>query len=345
MAKVSESGLNLSSDLVSLVQVYDQHQIKKEPEDLTQQRSSGNNGNGNNSSGNNSSSSSSHCQSSDRIMRNDKVHSSVISRALANGELANGNNNNNNITNLEPLSTHATSIHLESEQSTSSSSVVVHIRRPNDSVATDPGSLSSALLVSANNSLELVRADMQQQQQQQVIQHYSSAAETFAPTTITTIQSVHGYDSPGAYAVMSPSGQTRYTTINQAAIRQSNSGVYSVASAGASSNTDYYRDYFASNDQYQRPVTHLSYDNHETSSFGDRCNVRQASVYKQQGSGLIVDLPSPDSGIGTDAITPREQSVVQQVSRFNCHCIRSRVLMPSFFFVFFCFSLSQNMRH
>lgn len=30
-------------------------------------------------------------------------------------------------------------------------------------------------------------------------------------------------------------------------------------------------------------------------------------------AGLTVDLPSPDSGIGADAITPRDQNNIQQV--------------------------------
>lgn len=31
-------------------------------------------------------------------------------------------------------------------------------------------------------------------------------------------------------------------------------------------------------------------------------------------AGLTVDLPSPDSGIGADAITPRDQNTIQQVN-------------------------------
>lgn len=49
--------------------------------------------------------------------------------------------------------------------------------------------------------------------------------------------------------------------------------------------------------------------------------VRQSTAYHGKGviaaataAGLTVDLPSPDSGIGADAITPRDQTTMQQVS-------------------------------
>ncbi|XP_025834270.1 protein grainyhead isoform X2 [Agrilus planipennis] len=55
-----------------------------------------------------------------------------------------------------------------------------------------------------------------------------------------------------------------------------------------------------------------------TNSFVERY-VRQSSAYHSKGviaaataAGLTVDLPSPDSGIGTDAITPRDQNTIQQ---------------------------------
>jgi len=60
-----------------------------------------------------------------------------------------------------------------------------------------------------------------------------------------------------------------------------------------------------------------------TSAFVERY-VRHGSPYSQKGViaaatavGLTVDLPSPDSGIGADSITPRDQAAIQQVSFFN----------------------------
>lgn len=56
-----------------------------------------------------------------------------------------------------------------------------------------------------------------------------------------------------------------------------------------------------------------------TANFVERY-VRQSSAYHNKGviaaataAGLTVDLPSPDSGIGADAITPRDQNTLQQV--------------------------------
>lgn len=56
-----------------------------------------------------------------------------------------------------------------------------------------------------------------------------------------------------------------------------------------------------------------------TANFVERY-VRQSSAYHSKGviaaaTGLTVDLPSPDSGIGADAITPRDQNTLQQVGR------------------------------
>lgn len=54
-----------------------------------------------------------------------------------------------------------------------------------------------------------------------------------------------------------------------------------------------------------------------TASFVERY-VRQSSYHNKgviAAAGLTVDLPSPDSGIGADAITPRDQNAIQQVRR------------------------------
>lgn len=44
-------------------------------------------------------------------------------------------------------------------------------------------------------------------------------------------------------------------------------------------------------------------------------HAKSALVYTKTvtAAGLTVDLPSPDSGIGADAITPRDQNNIQQV--------------------------------
>jgi transcription factor CP2-like protein len=39
----------------------------------------------------------------------------------------------------------------------------------------------------------------------------------------------------------------------------------------------------------------------------------KTSVSAATVAGLTVDLPSPDSGIGAEAVTPRDQTAIQQV--------------------------------
>lgn len=72
-----------------------------------------------------------------------------------------------------------------------------------------------------------------------------------------------------------------------------------------------------------------------TASFVERY-VRQSSYHNKgviAAAGLTVDLPSPDSGIGADAITPRDQNAIQQVgprlnmkllTSFGFHLVRSK---------------------
>lgn len=118
-----------------------------------------------------------------------------------------------------------------------------------------------------------------------------------------------------------------------------NSAIYSStgrpsSSSGFSVSDPYYREYFttvASGAGTPEPVyssqlrqSQLGYGEETaggsaTASFVERY-VRQ-SAYHGKGviaaataAGLTVDLPSPDSGIGADAITPRDQNTLQQVS-------------------------------
>ena len=283
------SGHAASSAASEAMEVYGQSHVKKEPEDLTHRRSG-------------------HCHPSDaQTSQGQKVHSSVISRALANGELV--------VTALESLG-HASVVQMGSlgdADDQSPSSPVLHVRRP---------------LNDDSDALDLARVGMQSSQT-----HYVSAgAQAFAtPPGLTPIQPVHDYDAPSTYGVLSPvsGAHSRYTTINHGAIRQGNSYVASGSVNSSNAAGDYYRDYFSGGDQYQtvRPSAQLAAiyaaaDPHADSVpfNGERATCATirtvqsgTGVYKQQGTGLSVDLPSPDSGIGTDAVTPRDQSVVQQV--------------------------------
>jgi hypothetical protein len=87
------------------------------------------------------------------------------------------------------------------------------------------------------------------------------------------------------------------------------------SSGGAFSAEPYYREYFAGEGvtaaTYQRPI----YESDGVSG-GDRYArpYHGKGVIAGAGAGLTVDLPSPDSGIGADAVTPRDQPATHQVS-------------------------------
>jgi transcription factor CP2-like protein len=62
----------------------------------------------------------------------------------------------------------------------------------------------------------------------------------------------------------------------------------------------------------ETPTT-ISYEARYTSS-----HPKASSIYAKTvtSAGLTVDLPSPDSGIGAESITPRDQNNIQQVMNF-----------------------------
>lgn len=119
---------------------------------------------------------------------------------------------------------------------------------------------------------------------------------------------------------------------NGAATIYSSNGRPSIATTFAPSDP-YYREYFttvASGAGTPEPVyspqlrqTQLGYADDTamavtTANFVERY-VRQSYhgkgvIAAATAAGLTVDLPSPDSGIGADAITPRDQNTLQQVS-------------------------------
>lgn len=116
----------------------------------------------------------------------------------------------------------------------------------------------------------------------------------------------------------------------------SNSSIVRPASSGTFAVTDpYYREYFttvASGAATPEPPIYSSQLRQSQINYGEEPAgsgttasferyVRQSNSYHGKGviaaataAGLTVDLPSPDSGIGADAITPRDQNTMQQVS-------------------------------
>ncbi|XP_046647530.1 protein grainyhead-like isoform X3 [Daphnia pulicaria] len=264
------------------------------------------------------------------------VSGTVISRVLADGELV-----HEMIPRLESIS-HVMSGGVNDgsrEGGANPSGSVIHIRRP---ISSQPSHDGDSMMSPA--ALDLARAGIQSALQQQYSPSaYSSNSGAVGnghqQSGLASIQVVnnHGYDSsPGpAYGLVSPNEPGVYTAIHPSStLRQQPSG-YAVSSSVGSSDS-FYRDYFTSSasnnsnanansssngdQQYARAVAQLAYGEGHESAFGDRfirSSNNQPGVYKQQqqqqqGTGLTVDLPSPDSGIGVDAVTPRDQSVAQQ---------------------------------
>lgn len=91
----------------------------------------------------------------------------------------------------------------------------------------------------------------------------------------------------------------------------------------------YYREYFDPAQGYA-PVRTIYGDTNDsttsqpTTTYEGRFTTHKTSaIYTKTitQAGLTVDLPSPDSGIGADAITPRDQANLQQVNLFICKFI------------------------
>ncbi|XP_052757327.1 protein grainyhead isoform X2 [Galleria mellonella] len=84
----------------------------------------------------------------------------------------------------------------------------------------------------------------------------------------------------------------------------------------------YYREYFVADGYQQRAAP--PYGDAESappSAFGDRYAApRYHSKSVIAAAGLTVDLPSPDSGIGADAVTPRDHTAVQQSFDYTVIC-------------------------
>ena len=132
--------------------------------------------------------------------------------------------------------------------------------------------------------------------------HYAAQYTGLAPAQVFA-------EPISQYSAMPPSPTATY---GQAGLRGS-AGSYAPAA------DPYYRDYYppAGGEQYTAgraaPVYADGQEGH--AQFVERYMRPGSAVYKLPGQGLTVDLPSPDSGIGAEATTPRDQSnTLQQVS-------------------------------
>lgn len=143
----------------------------------------------------------------------------------------------------------------------------------------------------------------------------------FATMPNTQPHSGSGSPSPNTYADHS----SQYTS---SAALAASAGYITTSAGRTSAFADpYYREYFGTEPspyaaQVRQQVVYAdNNDNNNsavaTASFVERY-VRQSSAYHNSkgvisAAGLTVDLPSPDSGIGADTITPRDQNAIQQV--------------------------------
>ncbi|XP_054277620.1 protein grainyhead isoform X2 [Macrosteles quadrilineatus] len=132
-----------------------------------------------------------------------------------------------------------------------------------------------------------------------------------------------GTPSPIPY---SEHGASYSTSVSQS----SSAYVTTSAGRGTSSFTDpYYREYFS--EQPYGTVRQTYADSPEGAGSGATVSASLMDRYVRGGAyhggkgviaaaGLTVDLPSPDSGIGADAITPRDQAAIQQSFDYGEMC-------------------------
>lgn len=158
-----------------------------------------------------------------------------------------------------------------------------------------------------------------------------------------------GTPSPNSYE------HAQYSTTSS--VLGANPGYITTSAAGRGPFADpYYREYFGGGAAAPEPGPYAT-QIRQTASYGSDASdagavanaaatasfveryVRQSS-YNNKGviaaAGLTVDLPSPDSGIGADAITPRDQNTIQQVIKdcylFVCFFFFSNCFFRCFFF-------------
>ncbi|XP_050541374.1 protein grainyhead isoform X3 [Daktulosphaira vitifoliae] len=137
-----------------------------------------------------------------------------------------------------------------------------------------------------------------------------------------------GTPSPNSYE------HSQYTT---SSVLGANPGYITTSAGRAPFSDPYYREYFggaAAPEPYATQIRQTASYGSDASDAGAVANaaatasfveryVRQSS-YNNKGviaaAGLTVDLPSPDSGIGADAITPRDQNTIQQSFDYSEMC-------------------------
>ncbi|XP_050313252.1 protein grainyhead isoform X2 [Anthonomus grandis grandis] len=204
-----------------------------------------------------------------------------------------------------------------------------------------PTSTHSSLLADGSNTgpIEFISTDG--------LKPTMYTTQIFASMNSTGHSTGSGTPSPTPYndhAIQYTQSTMGVGPVGSSAAIYSTSGRPSSSSAFSVSTDPYYREYFttiASGAGTPEPVYsgqlrqgQLAYGEEvasggATASFVERY-VRQAQYHGKgviAAAGLTVDLPSPDSGIGTDAITPRDQNTLQQSFDYNEMCQNNSSLL------------------
>ncbi|KAF6215956.1 hypothetical protein GE061_000293 [Apolygus lucorum] len=256
--------------------------VKREPEDLSHHRKSGAGEKG---------------RHKVVLVTSGGSHQDLVVDLVNNNNSSNNNNNNNNPPSIKDE-------FIQSPQQT------------NRSMNGTPSSTSSLMATDPNAPIEIIQGEG-------LKSGINYGSHIF--TTMSTGAGTHG--GSGSPSPIPYPDHTQYNT-------QATSSYITTSAAnrsGATAFTDpYYREYFMTE---QSPYAAQL---RQVSTFGDAADgasnsasfveryVRQSSAYHNKGviaaAGLTVDLPSPDSGIGADAITPRDQTTIQQSFDYSEMC-------------------------
>uniref|UniRef100_T1IHN7 Grh/CP2 DB domain-containing protein n=1 Tax=Strigamia maritima TaxID=126957 RepID=T1IHN7_STRMM len=129
-----------------------------------------------------------------------------------------------------------------------------------------------------------------------------SATQSYANFTNMSTAS---YEHVTQYGVL-PAPQNQFSNSSRA------SAATTAAAFGATN--DYYRDYYVGGDQFGGAATAQDAN---ASSFVERYLRPAGTNNTSYKSNLTVDLPSPDSGIGEAAITPRDSAGLPQIFDYS----------------------------
>lgn len=117
------------------------------------------------------------------------------------------------------------------------------------------------------------------------------------------------HSTPGVSTFVTEPYYREYFADGQNYVQADNNGSPVMAHPGMAAYESRLAPIQSASDSY---AAHHNNNNNNTTSVNKNTSIYAKAI---TGAGLTVDLPSPDSGIGADAITPRDQNNIQQVSQ------------------------------